>query len=185
MPTWPTTTISTSNLDAGSDRPSLARADIKSMADVVNELVNYGAPTGITIFIVGSSLSGASGTTDTLLNWNETENSLAVYYNITSVSGTNFKFNITGRYLLWSTGAFGYTGSADVYLRNITTSTNVINLTSNKVSGARVPFINEPKTLTVNNTTDNYGFYYDSLTGSSDAIISNGITLFGIKIAEA
>lgn len=44
MPTWPTTTISTTHLDQGSDRPSLARADIKSMADVVNELVNYGAP---------------------------------------------------------------------------------------------------------------------------------------------
>jgi len=36
--TWPTTPISTTHLDAGSDNPGLARADIKLMADSVNAI---------------------------------------------------------------------------------------------------------------------------------------------------
>jgi hypothetical protein len=40
--TWPNTAISTTYLDAGSDRPSLARADIKLMADAVNAMITEG-----------------------------------------------------------------------------------------------------------------------------------------------
>lgn len=36
--TWPTTPISTTHLDAGSDSPAQARADIKLMADAVNSI---------------------------------------------------------------------------------------------------------------------------------------------------
>lgn len=36
--TWPTTTINTTHMDAGTDLPSLARADIKQMADNVNAI---------------------------------------------------------------------------------------------------------------------------------------------------
>ena len=36
--TWPTTPIPTTNLDAGSDQPRLARADLKQMADAVNDI---------------------------------------------------------------------------------------------------------------------------------------------------
>ncbi len=36
--TWPTTTVSTLNMDAGGDNPALARADIKQMADNVNAI---------------------------------------------------------------------------------------------------------------------------------------------------
>jgi len=36
--TWPTTPIPTTNLDAGSDSPAAARADIKTMADQVNSI---------------------------------------------------------------------------------------------------------------------------------------------------
>lgn len=36
--TWPTTPISTTHLDAGSDSPAQARADIKLMADAVNAI---------------------------------------------------------------------------------------------------------------------------------------------------
>lgn len=42
--TWPTTPINTTNLDAGSDQPALARADLKSMADAVNAMIDYGDP---------------------------------------------------------------------------------------------------------------------------------------------
>ena len=40
--TWPNTAISTTYLDAGSDRPSQARADIKLMADAVNLMITDG-----------------------------------------------------------------------------------------------------------------------------------------------
>jgi len=40
--TWPNTAISTTYLDAGSDRPSQARADIKLMADAVNAMITEG-----------------------------------------------------------------------------------------------------------------------------------------------
>jgi hypothetical protein len=36
--TWPTTPISTNNLDAGSDEPRLARADLKQTVDQVNAM---------------------------------------------------------------------------------------------------------------------------------------------------
>lgn len=36
--TWPTTPVATTNLDAGSDQPRLARADLKQMADNVNDI---------------------------------------------------------------------------------------------------------------------------------------------------
>lgn len=41
---WPTTQAGTTNVDAGSDKPSLARADIKQNIDNVNDILNtYGA----------------------------------------------------------------------------------------------------------------------------------------------
>ncbi len=44
--TWPTTPISTTHLDAGSDNPGLARADIKLMADSVNAIQLAGIEAG-------------------------------------------------------------------------------------------------------------------------------------------
>lgn len=40
MATWPTSPASTANLDAGSDRPSLARADLKDNVDNVNAIID-------------------------------------------------------------------------------------------------------------------------------------------------
>lgn len=41
MPTWPSTQASTANLDAGTDKPSLARADLKQNVDNVNAIIDY------------------------------------------------------------------------------------------------------------------------------------------------
>jgi hypothetical protein len=83
MPTWPTTTVPTGNLDAGSDQPSAARADIKTMADVVNELVAYGTPSGgdatAHLDITGSNISISAGL------WRRP---LAVFYDPTNLVGT-------------------------------------------------------------------------------------------------
>jgi len=40
MPTWPTTKASTSNVDSGSDKPRLARADIKDNIDNTNKIID-------------------------------------------------------------------------------------------------------------------------------------------------
>ncbi len=40
MPTWPSTKAGTTNLDAGTDKPSLARADLKQNVDNVNDIID-------------------------------------------------------------------------------------------------------------------------------------------------
>lgn len=42
--TWPNSAINTTNLDAGTDQPALARADLKSAVDAVNAMIAYGDP---------------------------------------------------------------------------------------------------------------------------------------------
>jgi len=39
--TWPSSDVDTTNMDAGTDDPSTARADIKSLADKLNEIRNH------------------------------------------------------------------------------------------------------------------------------------------------
>ena len=40
MPTWPTTKAGTTHVDAGSDNPGSARADIKQNIDNVNDMID-------------------------------------------------------------------------------------------------------------------------------------------------
>lgn len=191
MPTWPSTTISTTNLDAGSDRPSLARADIKQMADVVNELVNYGAPSGgPTIFMLGCTLDGASGISDAELDWMRTSGSDNLFYNVGNYSVSRWTFSQSGTYLVTTSGAYFKTGSSstNIRIRNMTTSTNALSLASGSSNLTySIPFLSQPTLLTVSNTTDQYAFYFDSTGNSSDAITpssgNGGVTLWGIKIA--
>jgi hypothetical protein len=42
--TWPTTQIATTNLDAGSDQPKLARQDLLDTVTAVNSIINHGDP---------------------------------------------------------------------------------------------------------------------------------------------
>jgi hypothetical protein len=48
MATWPSTKAATTNLDSGSDKPSLARADIKQNVDNVNAIIDMFDLTGST-----------------------------------------------------------------------------------------------------------------------------------------
>lgn len=77
MATWPSgTKASTTNLDAGTDKPSLARADIKQNVDNVNSIIdmfNISAPSDNQIlkystsnsrFELASDDTGAGGITD-------------------------------------------------------------------------------------------------------------------------
>ena len=45
---WPTTPVSTTHLDEGSDNPALARADIKTAVDAVNNIASEFGDVGIT-----------------------------------------------------------------------------------------------------------------------------------------
>jgi hypothetical protein len=121
MPTWPTTTVPTGNLDAGSDQPSAARADIKTMADVVNSLVAYGTPSGgstVTIFTVFLSGSG------TLISGSTYRSSITERYdpgNVLSISSNQFSIT-AGTYLLICSGAYGG-GISAFNIYNVTDST--------------------------------------------------------------
>lgn len=44
--TWPNTTISTSNLDSGSDQPKNARADLLATVQAVNQMISNGPDLG-------------------------------------------------------------------------------------------------------------------------------------------
>jgi hypothetical protein len=131
MPTWPTTTVPTGNLDAGSDQPSAARADIKVMADVVNELVAYGTPSGgdstAHLDITGSNISISAGL------WRRP---LAVFYDPTNLVGTitSNAFNLpVGQYTVQiPTFATNSQANSSVILKGNTSGSE---LTWNDVSG--------------------------------------------------
>jgi hypothetical protein len=52
--TWPNTTISTQHLDAGTDEPRLARADIKHTIDAVNSIITMPAGEFVVIKFTGN-----------------------------------------------------------------------------------------------------------------------------------
>lgn len=125
MPTWPSTTVPTTNLDAGSDEPRLARADIKTMADVVNELVAYGTPSaGFPVAIlsctnpVGTLIS--SGLYRISLSEDlDTGSMITLSSNQFSLAAGTYSLQFAG--ILYQSGA---TTSQDIIFRNVTDSTN-------------------------------------------------------------
>lgn len=66
---WPSGTISTANMDAGTDSPASARADIKALADLVN-LIRAEVATGATVFSTSNDGAG-SGLDADLLDGND------------------------------------------------------------------------------------------------------------------
>ena len=66
--TWPTsyTNPSTTNLDAGSDSPASARADLKDTVDLVNTMANTLATSGVTAGTYGNTQQIPSVTVDAL-----------------------------------------------------------------------------------------------------------------------
>lgn len=59
---WPSGTVSTTHLDAGTDDPSSARADIKQMADYVNDIIaTRGAASGICELDASSQIPTSRG----------------------------------------------------------------------------------------------------------------------------
>lgn len=139
MPTWPSTTISTTHLDAGSDRPSLARADLKQMADVVNELVNYGAPVaGNQRFILkhDGTYNDLSGPGRAYLS------ELYDPDNLTSLSDSNYRFSLgSGTWIMQSAlqGFIrsGTSQSAELY--SYTDTANITDIESNNVEILTMP----------------------------------------------
>lgn len=55
---WPTTTISTANLDSGTDSPGAARTDLLAMAQAVNQIINEGLPPGVVMPFAGTAAPG-------------------------------------------------------------------------------------------------------------------------------
>jgi hypothetical protein len=61
--TWPTTPINTTNLDNGADEPRLARADLKNMADAVNDMIAQGGAATPAFIKYGITITTTNGTT--------------------------------------------------------------------------------------------------------------------------
>ena len=101
MATWPTSSASTANLDAGTDKPSLARADLKTNVDNTNAIIdmfNVGAsPTNDYILKYSSSTTKfemvaapTSGMTDfTVAGDTGTNQTIANGNTLTITGGTN------------------------------------------------------------------------------------------------
>lgn len=101
MATWPTSSASTANLDAGTDKPSLARADLKTNVDNTNAVIdmfNVGAsPTNDYILKYSSSTTKfemvaapTSGMTDfTVAGDTGTNQTIANGNTLTITGGTN------------------------------------------------------------------------------------------------
>ena len=152
--TWPATTAGTTNVDAGSDRPALARADIKQNIDNVNAIIgtfDIATPTNGDILTYNSS-SGAwepgaatgGGSSIALLTSNGTyDTTIATYYrynvifsessdldSIVSVNATTGVFTLAaGRYLIQVTYGQNAGTQRDFRLQDVTGSSTLKDIT--------------------------------------------------------
>jgi hypothetical protein len=119
MATWPNTTISTANVDAGNDLPRLARADIKDTIDAVNLMINNAPQVSVTISLIETdtanlvSTEGANrtyrfgmnklvDTGDQIVTFSVPKSTNDYYYRMTLGPGT-YKFEATPTRTLGST----------------------------------------------------------------------------------
>ena len=161
--TWPNTAISTTYLDAGSDRPSQARADIKLMADAVNAM--------ITDKPMHFALLTMTGTRQSLGSPNPYRYQLSTSYDSSSIitlSDSNYRFSIaSGTYYVTSPRFEG--GSAyppDIYNNTDSSTTpyyNWINSTIlNKIPAGTVTLWTLPNSIITYSDSDAYEFRSDA-----------------------
>ena len=86
---WPTTSISTTNLDAGSDQPRLARSDLKDLVDAVNNIIADGGRDKVALYTYGDSVTTTNQSTLAVVAESPTE----LYDNNANitVSGSNIQ----------------------------------------------------------------------------------------------
>lgn len=80
---WPTGSVDTTNLDNGGDSPALARADLLSSVQKLNDIItelNAGDPTFGALIADTVQLSGGTGTQGTV-SWNADEETLDIIQN--------------------------------------------------------------------------------------------------------
>ena len=187
MPTWPTTTISTTNLDSASDQPGLARADLKSMADVVNELVNYGTPTSgaTSAFVWGSDFDGITLSTRFA---GDVEASINAGLVTGNSSSNNFTFSATGDYYLRVFGVFGCGSGNAPYLRLRNTSTSTTALEFGRVEETaqhqdeQMPVNSRWSSLNVTNTAHTYQIVLEN-NGTNTEVSNKGGWMIEIRTA--
>lgn len=125
--TWPNTTVSTTHLDAGTDEPRLARADLKDAVDKLNTIITDGPTRGfVEISTTGTSKNLGGNfyranvqtnyqTGPTIINRitdnGELEFSPGLYLiDLVDSTGTG-QFNLTS-----NTGAFSYSCTSVTYV---------------------------------------------------------------------
>lgn len=184
---WPSSTkASTTNVDAGSDKPSLARADIKQNIDNVNAIIDtfdiaspnngdilqYNSTSGawepVEASSTGTQISFIQGDLPSSLAIGDNDGSISLVYDngLINVSGGNMTFASTGTYKI----RVLYTGAvsaANVLLRfrNNATSTYTTILDINNPS-----FNWKWVTLNVTNTAHTYTITIDNNSGTTTAV---------------
>lgn len=160
MATWPSgNKASTTNLDAGTDKPSLARADIKQNVDNVNDIIdmfNISAPTN-----------------NQILKYNSTN----TRFELSSDVDTNTTYSIS---------AETATGGANLRLTGSDTTTDDVKLaagTGISVSQTDSNTITITNTVTDTNTT--YGISAETATGGVNLrLTGSDTTTDDVKLAE-
>ena len=165
MATWPTSSASTANLDAGTDKPSLARADLKTNVDNTNAIIDMfnvtASPTNDYILKYSSAttkfemvalsasgmtdftVAGDSGTSQTVSNGNTL--TIAGGTNLNSVASAtdtitvNLDTTITGLTSLTSTtvvaGTVTTSGATDLVLHTNANTTSGVITIQDGVDG--------------------------------------------------
>lgn len=81
--TWPTTQISTANLDAGTDNPALARAQLKETVDAVNGMMSAITPVNANTSVATDDVLQYDGT-----NWVNQDLTMKAYQERITSLGT-------------------------------------------------------------------------------------------------
>lgn len=197
---WPTTPASTANVDAGSDSPALARADIKQNIDNVNAIIDEFGEVDITSPVAGQALvydgsnsrwinSGAAGTRAAYLTFAGSTMSISndEYSIVNSVSGEDMNLD-AGSYKAIITGIFSAQHNnpapepnlETLKLRNQTDAADITNIEYAQIMHTdndehRVYSISSAKSFTLTETSN------VRITYTTD-IVTDGSVSFNISV---
>lgn len=210
---WPSSNkASTGNVDAGSDSPSSARADIKQNIDNVNsiidtfnisspsdgDLLQYSSSTGQWEQVASSSVGGGGGGIsiingagfpgsftigDTTCQVSAVNTTNGYVDNISSATDT-WTFTETGTYYFRFNG-YGETAAANTYFKLKNNTQTTYDTWAQITNSSSPEFVIKYTwvSVTVSSTSDTYSMVVNSSTSSGISSYSDGWSLEFIKVA--
>ena len=82
--TWPTSPVTTTNTDAGTDSPASARADIYALEQAVNLMIAYGAP----LALAGGTMAGGLYEKEAVVSTSNIDTSAGALFSKTFTTAT-------------------------------------------------------------------------------------------------